>query len=138
MDRNSFESKKVFFLYPHSVIQQELLRELVAHEYAVYLVTDHIKFRKIMGEYREPVIFINIDDYLSEEEWKDYISEIMESDDNDARISGPVMGSRTTPEGEVHVLLFGKDTSPDSRSRIHTFIYETLQTEINSKISSVS
>ena len=246
-------SKKVFFLYPHSVIQQKLIQELIENEYSVYAVTDHMKLRKIIGDYNEPILFINIDEELSADEWNDYIAELMEADDNTAmigvltynedkklaekylmelsipcgyitlklgyeqsrdillkmlvaneargrrkyirvncmshsntgfnvrirgeiaegrirdissvgmafmfkddpglnthsvvsdiqlklkgkiaRVSGPIMGSRIEDESKVYVLLFDKNTGADMRGRIHSYIYEMLQEEINLKIS---
>ena len=82
----TFLAKKVFFLHPHSVIQQELVRELVSYEYAVYLVSDHKKFRSVVKEFSEPIVFINIDDEMDAEGWNDYISDMMESEDNSAMI----------------------------------------------------
>ena len=251
MVRNDFEARKVFFLYPHSVIQQELVRELVSNEYEVYLVSEHLKLRKLIRGYDRPIIFINIDEHLSAEEWEDYIGDMINSEDNSAqvgiltynedqalaqhylmdlmvpcgfiklklgleqsksiilktleaneakgrrkylridcwdlqntefnvminggmfsgrikdissvgmafvfneslplqkhsvvsdiqlklrgkiaRVSGPVMGARVVPEGTVNVLLFDKKTDFNTRERIHSFIYETLQDEIAEK-----
>ena len=86
MKADAFMSKKVFFLYPHSVIKQELVQELVANEYAVYLVSDHKKFRAVLPQFEEPIVFINIDENLDAEEWQQYISEIIEADNISARI----------------------------------------------------
>lgn len=249
MDRNDFMSKKVLFLYPHSVIKQDLVRELVANEYAVQLADNHEKLRKVIGDFDQPILFINIDEQLSSKEWLEYIREMIESDDNTAqvgvltynddaalnqkylmdlmipcgfiklklglaqskkiilktlevneakgrrkylridcwekkntelnvkiddriysgrikdissvgmafmfeeevvlnlhsvlsdiqlklkgkiaRVSGPIMGQRVLPQGTVYVMLFDKTVAPDTRGRIHAFIYDTLQEDIN-------
>jgi hypothetical protein len=52
-----------------------------------------------------------------------------------ARVSGPVMGTRVIPEGTVHVLIFDKRTDQSTRSRIHAFIFETLQEQIKLKFT---
>ncbi len=248
MDRNTFMAKKVFFLYPHSVVQQDLVRELVSNEYAVYLVSDHKKFRSVICDFDEPIVYVNIDDNLDTKGWQEYIKEMMSSDDNSAqigvltynedkalaqsylmdlmipcgyiklklgleqsrriilktldaneakgrrkylrincwnlqntelnvkinekflsgrirdissvgmafmldqeqvlqvhsvlsdiqlklrgkiaRVSGPIMGTRVDAGGTTYVLLFDKTTTADTRSRIHSFMYETLQDEI--------
>ena len=249
MERNTFMSKKVFFLYPHSVIQKDLVHELVANEYAVYMVSDHKRFRSVVRDFNEPIVFVNIDENLTADEWKKYISELMESSDNTAligiltynddvesaqtylmdlmiqcgfiklklgleqskgiilktleaneakgrrkylriecqglsqtdlnvkigerfhmgkimdissvgmafvfkepvelsarslltdiqlklrgkiaRVSGPVIGSRKDGSETIYVLLFDKTTTADTKERIHSFIYTTLQEEIN-------
>lgn len=256
MGRNDFEAKKVFFLYPHSVIQQELVKELVSNEFEVYLVTDHQKLRILISEYEQPIVFVNIDEHMGQDEWQDYIEELMNADDNTAqigivtynedpdlaqhylmelmipcgfiklkigleqskeiilktleaneakgrrkylrmdcweykntefnvniqgrlctgkikdissvgmafvfdddmslpkntmisdiqlklkgkiaRVSGPMIGARVTPEGIVMVLIFDKRTEPVTRTRIHTFIYEALQEQIQLKLRSIS
>ena len=249
MEQDSFMSKKVFFLYPHSVIQQGLVQELVANEYAVYLVKDHRKFRAVVKQFNEPIVFFNIDEGLNAEEWQQYIGGMINASDNSAmagvltynedkdlaqnylmelgvqcgfiklklgldqsrsiilktleaneargrrkylridcwqrqytelnvklgeklcggkirdissvgmafvfdapqalnrntmlndiqlklkgkitRISGPVIGSRETPEGVLFVVLFKQPVDDKTKARIHQFIYETLQDDIN-------
>ena len=65
--------KKVFFLYPHSVIQKDLVQLIAHYEYEVYLVNDHVKLKKLLREIGEAIVFINIDERLSTEEWEEYI-----------------------------------------------------------------
>lgn len=253
MERDTFMSKKVFFLHPHSVVQQGLVKELVAAEYSVYLVSDHDRFRSVVNEFDEPIVFINIDEGMSADEWQEYIRKMIGSSDNSAkigiltynedkdlaeiylmdigipcgfiklklgleqsrriiiktleaneakgrrkylridcwhlqstklnvmkgeilcagrikdissvgmafvfdeeqdlpkhtmlkdiqlklrgkiaRVSGPVIGSRVTAEGTIHVMLFNKNTDPATKARIHDFMYNTLQDDINKVMS---
>ena len=86
MAGNNFEAKKVFFLYPHSVIQQELVEQLISNEYEVYLIRDHKRLRKILHDFHNPIVFINVDENLEKEEWKEYVSEIIKAEDNNAQI----------------------------------------------------
>ncbi len=255
MGRYDFEAKKVFFLYPHSVIQQELVKDLVANEFEVYLVADHEKLRVAVPEFEQPIVFINIDENMQQDEWQNFIEEMINSSDNTAqvgivtynedpslaqyylmelmipcgfiklklgldqsreiilktleaneakgrrkylrmdcweykntefnvsvqgrlcngkirdissvgmafifdddislskntvvsdiqlklkgkiaRVSGPVIGARVIPEGTVYVLIFDKRTDPSTKSRIHTFIHEALQEQIQLKLSSL-
>ncbi len=65
--------KKVFFLYPHSVIQKDLVQLIAHYEYEVYLVNDHMKLKKLLREIGEAIVFINIDERLSTDEWEEYI-----------------------------------------------------------------
>lgn len=43
--------KKVFFVYPHSVIQNELIQDLIDREYEVYFINDHNKIQSICEYY---------------------------------------------------------------------------------------
>ena len=68
--------KKVFFLYPHSVIQDELISFLLKNEYEVYFLTDHLKATRIFKRFTNSICFINIDDGIKEDEWETYIRKL--------------------------------------------------------------
>lgn len=80
MSYNQF-GKKIFFLYPHSVIQSDLLHDLIQHEYEVYTLNDHKKVKLLLKKYNDSIIFINIDGHLSEAEWIEYVSSISNNSD---------------------------------------------------------
>ena len=77
METDQLLGRKVFILYPHSVIQDELLSTLISQEYEVYLLKDHKRALKLLELFKDSIIFINIDDRLSEEEWEEYIRAII-------------------------------------------------------------
>ena len=77
---NPFLGNKVFFLYPHSVLQKEILSILVANEYEVYLINDHKKLVKVLESFPHSIAFINIDEVLSVDAWEEYIKVIMNSE----------------------------------------------------------
>lgn len=72
--------KKVFFIYPHSVIQNELIQDLIDREYEVYFVNDHSKVSSICEYYTSPILFINIDEALEEPAWEKLIRNILETE----------------------------------------------------------
>ena len=69
--------KKVFFLYPHSVIHDEMVTELFKHEYEIYLLKDHQKCIQILENNPDSILFINIDEAMDEPAWEEYIRSIM-------------------------------------------------------------
>lgn len=71
--------KKVFFLYPHSVIKDELIKLIIHYEYEVYLTNKHEKMVALLSRYPDSVIFINIDEELKETEWEEYIRGLMKN-----------------------------------------------------------
>lgn len=81
-------AKKVFFLFPHSVIQETLVEILVQAEFEVSLLNDSAKARRMLDSFPSSIMFCNIDDrHFKEEEWVDYITEIIASRENhDARL----------------------------------------------------
>ncbi|MBI9098200.1 MAG: hypothetical protein JEY91_06965 [Spirochaetaceae bacterium] len=72
--------KKVFFVYPHNVIREKLIQELIDREYEFYLINDHNKIESICENYKSPLIFINIDKGLKESEWERRIRLLSENE----------------------------------------------------------
>jgi len=72
----SFGNKKVFFVCPPSIVQEELLLLLINLEFEIYLVKGSQQVRKIMNLWPDSVFFFNIDDCQSKEEWDRMIEDI--------------------------------------------------------------
>ena len=79
------EGKKIFFLYPQSVIE-ELAKELVRHEYEVYLIKDRDIVLDLIRISQNSILYINIDEILKEEEWEEYINSILNNDDLNKKV----------------------------------------------------
>lgn len=73
--------KKIFFLYPHSVIESDVLHDLIQNEYEIYTLKDHQKVKLLLKKYNDSILYINIDEYLSEIEWFEFISSITKNPD---------------------------------------------------------
>jgi ribonucleotide reductase beta subunit family protein with ferritin-like domain len=72
--------KKIFILYPHSVIQNEMLDILIMNGYESYVLHDHKKAHRLLERFPDSIMFINIDEGLKEKEWEAYIKEIQENE----------------------------------------------------------
>jgi hypothetical protein len=83
---SNYLGKKIFFLYPSATIQNVLAEELLQQEYEVYIVKDHIKLYEILKKYPNSVVFANIDDGMSREEWETWIRTVMA----DAALTGKI------------------------------------------------
>ena len=79
--------KKIYFLYPHSVIQDEVVYEIVKNEYEAYLVRDHKKIVNELRENPDSILYVNIDDdNMTEPEWEKYVKNIMSDNTLQVRI----------------------------------------------------
>ncbi|MDR2631906.1 MAG: PilZ domain-containing protein [Spirochaetaceae bacterium] len=78
MEQNDFLGKKVFFLYPQSVIQDSVLDTLIMSGFEVYTLHDHQRARLLLTHFAGSILFINIDQGLQEREWEAYIRSIQE------------------------------------------------------------
>jgi len=71
--------KKIFILYPHSVIRDELLDMLIMAGFESYVIHDHKKAAKLLAKFSDSIMFINIDEGMNEAEWETYIRGIQEA-----------------------------------------------------------
>ena len=71
--------KKIFILYPHSVIQDELLDLLIMSGFESYVLHDHKRALKLLEKFSDSIMFINIDEGINEKEWEVYIKSIQEN-----------------------------------------------------------
>jgi hypothetical protein len=78
MEQSTTQGKKIFLLYPHSVIHQEMLDILIMAGYETYTLIDEKKARKLLAKFPGSIMFINIDQGLKEHEWEAYIKSVME------------------------------------------------------------
>jgi len=71
--------RKIFFLYPTGSVQNQVISELAQQEYEVYIAKDHARLARALKKYQDSIIFINIDDGISEPDWEKWISGILSS-----------------------------------------------------------
>jgi hypothetical protein len=76
MQQPDISGKKIFFLYPHSVIQDEMFDILIMAGFEAYGIRDHDRARRLLEHFPGSIMFINIDEGLPEKEWEAYIRDI--------------------------------------------------------------
>ena len=69
--------KKVFFLYPPSVIRDELITQLIEQEFEVYILNDHALAIRVLRLFPTSIVYINLDANLGESEWEEWIRNTM-------------------------------------------------------------
>ncbi|MDR3336527.1 MAG: PilZ domain-containing protein [Treponema sp.] len=74
---SEFSGKKIFFLYPSSLIQNEIAYELVQQEYEVYLIKDHLKIKRVLKKFPDSIVFINVDDGVDEKSWEAWMKGLL-------------------------------------------------------------
>jgi len=88
---DEFLGKKVFFVQPNSVIQKEMVAELIRQEFEVLLVTDVSHAKGLFARFPDCLAFLNIDDGLSEHEWEEFVRDIQ----SDPALAGVKLGILT-------------------------------------------
>jgi len=72
-------SKKIFFLYPVSVVY-DLVKDLIRLGYEVYVLNDHKNCIDILAKYPGSIIYVNIFEKMNKEEWEGFIRLLMSSE----------------------------------------------------------
>ena len=73
----SLTGKKIFFLFPPKVIQEEMVHLLMAAEYEVALLDDPRQALRVLGKFPDSILFVNIDEGPEEPDWDKFIRGIM-------------------------------------------------------------
>src|SRR6185369_13436461 len=100
----SLKGRQVVFVRPHSVVQNELLAELIRNEYAVAVLSDHTQVRHLFQLYPDCIAFLNIDEGYQESEWAGLVREV-EDDPKTATVRIGILTYNTDPELSQKYLL---------------------------------
>ena len=75
----SLLGKKVFFLYPPSVVRDDLVAYLLENEFEIYMLKDPEVARKLLRKFPDSILFVNIDEGMSETAWEKWIRDVLSS-----------------------------------------------------------
>ena len=107
--------RRVFFLYPHPIIQEELLQTILMNEYEVYLIKDHVRLLPILRTYPDSLLFLNADAEAKGFDGVDCVRSIMTSEEmkgakvgvisyrKDNRLDRVLVNELGVPCGFVHL-----------------------------------
>lgn len=76
---DSGEGRKIFLLYPPSVVHDEMIDILIMSGFETYTLQDHKRALHILEKFPGSIMFVNIDEKMSEKEWEVYIRGILEN-----------------------------------------------------------
>jgi hypothetical protein len=76
--------KKVFFLHPSTLVQNQVISELAQEEYEVYIIKDEAKLKHAIEAYPDSIVFASINETMKEEAWDKLIRSIMGTPENDS------------------------------------------------------
>lgn len=96
--------REVFFLYPPSVLQDQLVQIVVRAEYEVYLLKDHRVVPSLLANYANAILFVNIDEKITDTTWEDFIKRVM-ADEKTANARIGILSYNTDPELAKRYLI---------------------------------
>jgi hypothetical protein len=69
--------KKVFFVFPTAYVQNQVVAELVQHEYEIYISKNPKRLAHALKTFIDSIVFVNIDEGMPESEWEKWIRTLM-------------------------------------------------------------
>jgi len=73
--------KKIFFLFPTVVVENKIITELIQQEYEVYVAKNKDTIRRVLREYKDSMVFVDINERLKESEWETWITAVRDAPD---------------------------------------------------------
>jgi len=73
--------KKIFFLYPTVAVENKVIAELVQQEYEVYTAKNKDTLKRVLKEYPDSIVFVDINEQMTEAEWEAWITAMKTSPD---------------------------------------------------------
>ena len=89
-EEETARGRKVFFLYPHSVLNEELLIEILSNEYEIYSLRNHDAAVKVAAANPGSIFFVNIDEALKEYQWEAWIRRLITQPETSSTMVGIV------------------------------------------------
>jgi len=73
--------KKIFFLFPSVAVENKIIAELVQQEYEVYIAKNKDTIKKVMKDYPDSIVFVDINEQMTEAEWEAWITTVKNTPD---------------------------------------------------------
>jgi len=75
-EKSDLLGKKIFFLYPSALVQNQVVAELAQEEFEVYVIKDENKIRHALENYPGSIFFASINEAMKESAWVELIQGI--------------------------------------------------------------
>ena len=75
----SLLGRKIFFLHPSALTQNQIISELTQEEFEVYVLKDEALLKKALAAYPDSIVFASIYEFLKEGAWEELIRGIKQN-----------------------------------------------------------
>jgi hypothetical protein len=69
-------NRKILFLHPQAVVQDELVRASIAENFEAYLLRNHVSAKMALRDFPDAILLIQVDSGLDEQKWIEYAEEL--------------------------------------------------------------
>ena len=74
---SNYFGRKIFFLHPSALIQNQIVTELSQEEFEVYCTKDETRLRQGLSKFPESIIFANLNEGMKESAWEAWIQGVL-------------------------------------------------------------
>jgi hypothetical protein len=92
-DNTGIEGKKIFFFYPSTFTQNEIVSELAQQEYEVYVIKEEARLMKALHHYPASIVFASVEETLQAKDWEIIIRRIMSGETTKNALIGILVNS---------------------------------------------
>ncbi|MDR2784072.1 MAG: PilZ domain-containing protein [Treponema sp.] len=104
MENTNITGKKIFFLYPPTIVRNEVVAALVMQEFETYMVKDPVALGRMLKRSPDSIVFVNLDEKtIPEKGWDAWICDVME-DPATARTEIGVLSSNASDDMKQRYL----------------------------------
>jgi hypothetical protein len=101
-------AKKVFFVYPHSVVEEQMIEIMIQSEFEAAIVHDHQRVLSLINKFPSSIVFINIEHKaLNEQEWEQFILSIMNSKKRHNATVGILVYNQNPEQAQKYLMDLG-------------------------------
>jgi len=87
-DTADFLGRKIFFLHPSVLVQNQVITELAQEEFETYSVKDEVRLRQFLKRHPDSIVFACINEGMKESAWENWIKAVL----TDSEITGLDIG----------------------------------------------
>jgi hypothetical protein len=99
--------KKIFFLHPSVLIQNEIVPELTQQEFEVYSLKDESRLMKALRHYPLSILFASIDETLQAKDWEVLIRRIMGGEQTKSVLVGIISALNNDDARRLYLTVLG-------------------------------
>jgi hypothetical protein len=100
-------AKKVLFLYPHSVVQGQMIDLLIQSEFEVATINDHQKAMQLINRFKGSILLVNIEDHLKDDEWEYFIRNVVQGQGHHQTLVGIMVYNSDSALAERYLIDIG-------------------------------
>ncbi len=72
-------NRKILFLHPQAVVQDELVRASITENFEAYLLRNHVSAKFALRDFPDAILLLQVDSGLDEQKWIEYAEELKAS-----------------------------------------------------------